>query len=65
MSIIKHEWWVTPVWEIDTGFDLEFNKKLIDELSQCTPKIDSQFNLWDYKTPYILKLKETILNSVI
>ena len=30
--ITKHEWWATPVWEIDTGFDEYFNLILHNEL---------------------------------
>jgi uncharacterized protein (TIGR02466 family) len=65
MSVIKHEWWATPVWEIQTGFDSEFNEELLVEISKCVPPTNPHsFNIWDYKTPRISELKNKILTCV-
>lgn len=64
MNTIKHEWWSTPVWEIETGFDSKFNDELLGEIAKCTPPTNPYaFNIWDYKTPCILALKDKILSS--
>lgn len=63
--IIKHEWWTTPVWEIETGFDLNFNNALLNEISRCKlPTNPYMFNIWDYTTPRICELKDKILTCV-
>jgi uncharacterized protein (TIGR02466 family) len=65
MTTVRHEWWVTPVWEIETGFDLKFNQDLLVEISQCTPPTNPySFNIWDYKTKNITELNDFILKSV-
>jgi uncharacterized protein (TIGR02466 family) len=65
MTTIKHEWWVTPVWEIETGFDSKFNDDLLVEIAKCTPPANPYaFNIWDYQTPKITELKNKILDSV-
>lgn len=66
VTVTKHEWWVTPVWEIQTGFDSNFNNELLVEISKCVPPSNPYaFNIWDYKTPCITALKEKILSSAI
>lgn len=63
MNVTKHEWWVTPVWQVDTGFDTKFNDDLLQEIARCTPPVNPyKFNIWDYNTPRISELKQTILN---
>jgi len=65
MTTIKHEWWSTPVWEIETGFDSKFNDDLLAEMVNCKPLTNpSAFNIWDYNTPCVLALKDKILSSV-
>lgn len=57
--------WLTPIWAVQTDFDNEFNQALLDEMyaiaqgmaTETTPKT----SLWDYNTPALAKLKETIL----
>jgi hypothetical protein len=63
--VTKHEWWVTPVWEIQTGFDSKFNIDLLHEISLCKPPSNPySFNIWDYKTKNISTLNDFILKSV-
>lgn len=65
MIVTKHEWWATPVWEVDTGFDLTFNNEILIEIDQCkTPVNPFMFNIWDYTTPRISELKNKILMCV-
>lgn len=62
MNVVKHEWWVTPVWEIETGFDSSFNNELLQEIDNCIPPSNPfMFNIWDYKSPRISELKTKIL----
>jgi ectoine hydroxylase-related dioxygenase (phytanoyl-CoA dioxygenase family) len=63
MNVTKQELWATPVWEIYTGFDAQFNAKLIEEFPTNKPA-GWQFDLWDCKTPNITKLKECIMKAV-
>ena len=56
-NITKHEWWATPVWEIDTGFDGEFNQKLLEELQKLPTQ---NYDVWNYNSPYIILLKNKI-----
>lgn len=50
MEKIEHLWWPTPVWEVKTDFDSEFNEKLIEELlwySKSYPKdLYGDINIW-------------------
>lgn len=65
MKTIKHEWWATPVWEVEDALDDNFAERFMDELNKCKPKSEgSSFNLWDYTTPAILQLKFKMLNTV-
>ena len=34
MNINRRDMFVTPVWEVDTGFDRAFNLNLLTELNQ-------------------------------
>jgi uncharacterized protein (TIGR02466 family) len=63
MSVTKHEWWVTPIWEIDTEFNEEFNQLLLKEISMCKQIPGHMFNIWDYTTPAINTLKHKIISS--
>lgn len=65
MTTIKHEWWVTPVWEIETGFDSTFNDEMLVEIANCKPPTNPYaFNIWDYNTPRLSALRQKILSSV-
>ena len=66
MNVIKNEMFVTPVWEIDTGFDREFNMNLFKELNrfyQSQPKSDL-LDVWQSNTIHISRIKKYILDVV-
>jgi uncharacterized protein (TIGR02466 family) len=65
MTTIKHEWWATPVWEIETGFDSKFNDELLAEIDSIKPPANQfMFNIWDYNSPRISELRSVILVKV-
>ena len=61
---MKHHWWATPVWEIETGFDQTFNSELLREISSYTENSKQATGVWNCKSPRTLYLKEYILNTV-
>jgi ectoine hydroxylase-related dioxygenase (phytanoyl-CoA dioxygenase family) len=61
MNAVKHEFWVTPVWEIQTDFN---NSALLSELNNCKSSDGSSFNLWNYSSPRISSLKDLIFSTV-
>jgi uncharacterized protein (TIGR02466 family) len=63
MIVNKQDLWATPVWEITTGFDDQFNAKLIEEFP-TNKQAGFQFNLWDCNTPHVTKLKKCIMDVV-
>lgn len=60
--------WLTPIWAVQTDFSDEFNQTLLDEMYSIargmTTETEPKTSLWDYKTPALTKLKETILEKV-
>jgi uncharacterized protein (TIGR02466 family) len=66
MNIIKNEMFVTPVWEIDTGFDSEFNINLLKELNKFyhTQPQSNSIDVWQSNTTYISRMKKYILDVV-
>ena len=38
MEKIEHLWWPTPVWEVKTDFDKNFNQNLLKEIYQSKVK---------------------------
>jgi ectoine hydroxylase-related dioxygenase (phytanoyl-CoA dioxygenase family) len=63
MIVTKQQLWATPVWEVDTGFDTQFNTKLIEEFPN-NKQAGFEFNLWECNTPNITKLKDCIMDVV-
>jgi uncharacterized protein (TIGR02466 family) len=67
--ITKHEWWSTPVWEIETGFDEYFNMILNNELND-TSKNDKNITLTNFtnilecESECMKQLKEKIVESL-
>jgi len=68
--ITKHEWWSTPVWEIETGFDEYFNlcfkNELVDLIHAGKPNI--RVDVWSIESYYCIQLKNKIyeiLDSVL
>jgi uncharacterized protein (TIGR02466 family) len=65
MNINKNEWWATPVWEIESGFDEYFNLALAAELADIKlEKGYDRYDIWDYKTPRLLELKEFMFDAL-
>ena len=58
MNVIKNEWFVTPVWEVQTDFDTEFNNNLLSDISQYSLTNPNEYNLWQSSGKYINELKE-------
>jgi hypothetical protein len=66
MKITKTDMWVTPVWEIQTDFDEQFNNELLDELGHyCDPEADGgNSNIWNCDTPRVQELKNYTIKIV-
>lgn len=62
--MIKHEWWATPVWEVDTGFDGKFNANLIREINLIHSSPGNEFNIWEYDTPCVSALRQKTIDLV-
>jgi len=66
MNVLRREMFITPVWEVDTGFGIDFNVQLLNELNQyyqSGSSIDDS-NIWNCITPCISKINQTILDIV-
>lgn len=66
MNVTRNNWWVTPVWEVQTDFTNRFNSNLLDEITeyyQSAPK-DSLKNIWTQSSPCITELNNKILDIV-
>ena len=67
MEYVRSEWWLTPIWEVQTDFDNEFNEALSDEIYNIAKDIKSgkdrnpKNSLWDYETPHLVTIKKEIL----
>jgi uncharacterized protein (TIGR02466 family) len=63
----RSEWWLTPIWELQTDFTPEFHEELLDEIYGIAKNIstgidkDPKDSLWNYDTPHLSTLKEKIL----
>ena len=63
MEIVKSNWWVSPYWAIDTGFDSQFNDGLEEELYWIAKDISTgrdanpKDSLWDYTRPHLYSLQ--------
>lgn len=58
MNVIRNDWWVTPVWEVQTDFNTEFNNLLLSEISQYHSNNPNEYNLWQSHSKCITELKE-------
>lgn len=60
--------WQTPIWEVTTNFDNKFNRSLLNEMyaigKNMAVEEEPKTSLWDYKTPALSRLKQTILDTV-
>jgi len=59
MNIVRNDWWITPVWEIETEFDTQFNNKLLRESNSS-----DHVNIWNNDTPAINELKQYTIDIV-
>lgn len=63
MHTVKNNLWSTPVWEIDTGFDVFFNNSLKEEISFIIEnKLDPM--IFNHDLEHIKKLKDKIIESI-
>lgn len=64
-------WWKSPIWEVTTGLDSEFNDRLLDEIYLIAKNIQTgvdsspKDDLWDYDLPHLQHLKKTIHKLVV
>ena len=62
--------WKSPIWEVQTKFDTEFNKKLLDEIYDIGYGIASgqdkkpKDSIWDYDKPNLNIIKQEIIDIV-
>ena len=62
--------WLSPVWEVQTDLDDNFNESLLDEIYQIGKDIKSGVDtsphdsLWSYNKPHLNRLKKIILDTV-
>jgi hypothetical protein len=68
MKITRNDWWITPVWEIQTDFDHNFNQQLLQEINDyfnSLPKGDGfNTNIWLCPGESVKILKETTLKII-
>lgn len=70
MDAYRSQWWLTPIWEVQSSFDRQFNESLLDELYEIAVNIRSgtdknpHESLWDYDKPHLNILKEWIMKTV-
>ena len=62
--------WKSPIWEVQTKFDTEFNKKLLDEIYSIGYGIATgqdkkpKDSIWDYDKPNLNIIKQEIIDIV-
>ena len=62
--------WKSPIWEVQTKFDAEFNKKLLDEIYSIGYGITTgqdkkpKDSIWDYDKPNLNNIKQEIIDIV-
>ena len=61
MEYKKSEFWVTPVWEINTGLTSDYNSKLLYDLKSFGKK---SYNIWNENIPSLDPLKDKILEAL-
>ena len=63
--------WKTPVWEVQSEFDDDFNESLLEEIYSIGKNIATgkdlspHDSLWSYDKPHLNTLKKFIVDSVI
>jgi len=62
--------WKSPIWEVQTRFDEQFNEQLLDEIYTIGQDIytgtdrDPSDSIWDYSRPNLDILKQEIIDIV-
>lgn len=68
MHIVRNDWWVTPVWEVQTDFDENFNNALIREIQEYNRVEDPQkifnYDIWKSSGKHIAELKQKSLEII-
>jgi hypothetical protein len=67
MNVTKKDMWVTPVWEVQTDFDEQFNDELLAEIKIFGDNNKTHgfnFNLWNSNTKRIQELKTYTLKTI-
>jgi uncharacterized protein (TIGR02466 family) len=65
MKKIKHNFWYTPVWEIEEAFSPKFNDELLQEIySHISKHQVGDFNLWQSNGKRIRELHDFISTFV-
>lgn len=66
MQVQRHDWWVTPVWEVETPFDASFNDCLLEELNWYFKDKQNFYdlNIWDCETTSVQSLKMYTLETI-
>lgn len=68
MNVFRNDWWITPVWEVQTEFDDKFNQNLLLELklyySNESMENIKEPNIWVMQTPCIRTLNEYMIKVV-
>ena len=66
----QNMFWKSPIWEVQTKFDNEFNKTLLDEIYSIGHGIATgedkkpHDSIWDYNKPNLTILKQEIVDVV-
>lgn len=66
----QNMFWQSPIWEVQTRFDEEFNETLLDEIYGIGKDIilgkdkDPNNSIWDYSRPNLDILKQEIIDIV-
>ena len=68
MKVFRNDWWVTPVWEVQTDFDESFNNQLIKEIQEYD-KIEDEtkilnYDIWRSQGKCIAELKRVTLEII-
>jgi hypothetical protein len=66
MNITRNDWWATPVWEIQTDFDTNFNKQLLQEVESYYKNLPagSGANIWNHSGECLDTLRITTLKII-
>ena len=67
---VQNPFWKSPIWEVQTRFDEQFNQTLLDEIYSIGKDIATgkdaspKDSIWDYSRPNLDELKKEIIKIV-